>query len=547
MTMSEQLSSLPEYDDNPFIAKLPPILSPKEAWKALNDPPRFDAGERQLPAHIRLHCVRRLGNYFYPLQRHLDLQAEFDLMLRSGYLSRNPLTTDYVSRLRLGHERLVSRDFTISRGDVRSSADSFSLIGCSGVGKSKTIERILELYPKVIGHDEPFRVDQVVWCKLDCPYMGSPKQLCRSFFADIDTKLGSTYSRTYGGRDKTVDQLMLFMSQIANVHGLGVLILDEIQHLVEAKGAAGRELMNFLVTLVNTIGVPVIFIGTLAATSLLQESFRQARRADGSGSAVWHQLPRGSTWNSFVQDLWKYQWTRDTTPLTPEIMDVLYDESQGIVDIVIKLFMMCQYRAIRLGDSLGKPEELTVKLIRQVASEKFKIIKPMIQALRANDIQALAKYDDIRPLHDAAAQAFRDERQIISGVAVQAEAAVKPVGKDSTFGAVLEGLKHVGLADDVAEIMISEAMKEKPSANPLEIMAIIGSRIADPAPTEAKRAAPKPSLKLVEPVGLVATVAAGNDAGKSAYQSLKDAGFIGEPLKDLAALIHRGGKMMQRV
>ena len=37
-------------------------------------------------------------------------------------------------------------------------------------------------------------------------------------------------------------------------------------------------MLNFFVTLVNTIGLPVVMIGTTKAMSILQGEFRQARR-----------------------------------------------------------------------------------------------------------------------------------------------------------------------------------------------------------------------------------------------------------------------------
>ena len=51
------------------------------------------------------------------------------------------------------------------------------------------------------------------------------------------------------------------MSQIANVHAIGVLIIDEIQHLSMSKSGGVEKMLNFFVTLVNVIGLPVVMIG----------------------------------------------------------------------------------------------------------------------------------------------------------------------------------------------------------------------------------------------------------------------------------------------
>jgi hypothetical protein len=82
MTANNDGAELPEYSDNPLIAKLPPLLPTAEAWRALADQPRFHAGEREYPAHIRAHCIQRLGRYFEPVERHLQLEAAFAALLR---------------------------------------------------------------------------------------------------------------------------------------------------------------------------------------------------------------------------------------------------------------------------------------------------------------------------------------------------------------------------------------------------------------------------------------------------------------------------------
>ncbi|WP_226833955.1 ATP-binding protein [Acidithiobacillus ferrooxidans] len=313
---------LPEFRDNPFINRLPPQLSQRKAWQFLSDPPEFSPAERSYPIHLRMNCLYRLRRFFEPLEHHLRLESAFSTLLRQGYVSRNPLQTDYIRRLQDGHERILARDLTAGRHYVGGTAEGFALIGASGAGKSTAINRILSYYPQVITHDEPFSLQQVVWLKLDCPHQGSPKQLCMHFFQELDLALGTRTFAQFGKTRNPVDLMMAQMAQLANRHALGVLIIDEIQHLTLAKGVGRDALLNFLVTLINTIGIPVITIGTMGALSLFQDDFRQARRANGLGCAVWERLPPESAWDHFVNVLWKYQWTRQETPLTDEIRQI---------------------------------------------------------------------------------------------------------------------------------------------------------------------------------------------------------------------------------
>ena len=69
----------------------------------------------------------------------------------------------------------MSGDINAFRFDApKSTALSYSLIGCSGSGKSTTLQRILNLYPQVIYH-EKYNFTQLVYLKIDCPHDGSLK------------------------------------------------------------------------------------------------------------------------------------------------------------------------------------------------------------------------------------------------------------------------------------------------------------------------------------------------------------------------------------
>ncbi|WIV13234.1 hypothetical protein [Proteiniborus sp. MB09-C3] len=91
-----------------------------------------------------------------------------------------------------------------------------------------------------------------------------------------------------------------------------------------------------------------------------------------------------------INVIWGYQWTKKPTVLTDELTDTLYDQSQGIIDITVKLYDLAQTKAI----SSGK-EALTPELIKQVANESLRLVKPMLNALRTGNVREIAKYPDI--------------------------------------------------------------------------------------------------------------------------------------------------------
>lgn len=194
------MSDLPEYAGNPFIARLPPIHSAAEWFGRLETLPRHEDDDRLRPAHQRIHCVARLQSYFDPNERHLALASRIDLMIRQGYLGRNPLTTSYYQRLKNDQARIVRKDLAAEAVAMTSTASSLTLIGVSGMGKTISTTRILHRYPETIVHDDPFHIVQVPWVRLECPSTGSVKQLCLSFFARMDERLGTDFARRHAAR-----------------------------------------------------------------------------------------------------------------------------------------------------------------------------------------------------------------------------------------------------------------------------------------------------------------------------------------------------------
>jgi len=389
---------VPDYKNNPLIEALPPIWSSDEVVDLLSYDEGHDDDERQYDAHYRLHFVYRLFQYFQPLKQHVAIERHLSISIRQGYLHRNPLLPEYASSLVQGHEAIKAhKEYTVLKA-FRPTSAGFTIIGLSGVGKTSAIRNILSLYPQVIEHSSyqgvPLILKQVVWLKLDCPHDGSVKGLCMDFFEALDRAIGTNYFEANNKRGNTIDVLMVRMAQAARLHCLGVLVIDEMQHLSLAKSGGSEKMLNFFVTLVNTIGIPVLLIGTSRAKPILQGDFRQARRSSGLGSLIWDRMKNDAAWDIFILSMWNNQWTRNIVPLTDELKDALYNESQGIVDIVVKLYAMVQIRAIAL-----RKDTFTTADIQATASECFWTVKPMLDALRSGDSKKIEAFGDIAPVN----------------------------------------------------------------------------------------------------------------------------------------------------
>jgi len=128
--------------------------------------------------------------------------------------------------------------------------------------------------------------------------------------------MGTDFYKKVANSRKSVDYMLTLMCQVVRNTGLGLLIIDEVQHLCGARGLGDERMLNFFVTLVNTAGVPIILIATPKAMSILQSEFRQARRGSGQGDMIWERLQNDENFEILLNSLWQYQWTRRESVLT---------------------------------------------------------------------------------------------------------------------------------------------------------------------------------------------------------------------------------------
>ncbi|ACK70746.1 Tn7-like transposition protein C [Gloeothece citriformis PCC 7424] len=386
-----------EYNNNPMIETLPPILSQEQFIELVAQYPIHNYAERQLEAHERFHFIERLSRYFDPLSKTVDLQQTLSVLLMSGYISRNPLQPEYARRSRQIYNSIQAKDGQnlenyVTVSTALTTASGLTIIGESGLGKSTNLANILDLYPQVIIHPQ-HSVTQIVWLKVDCPHAGSLKGLCTDIFLSVDRLLGTNNFKKFGSKSNSEDYMLAQVAQIAHTHHLGLLVIDEMQNLANSR--RGRDdFLNFLVKMDNIIGIPVIRVGTNEAEPILTGNFRNARRGTGEGAVRWKRMENEENWQFFVEGMWEYQWTKTEVIYSEEISDALYYETQGIIDILIKLYKMVQWRAI----SLGKDEIITVDLIHQVAQEGLYLVKPMLDAIRSGDLVEMKKYRDIAPV-----------------------------------------------------------------------------------------------------------------------------------------------------
>lgn len=367
---------VPIFRANPFIAALSNPKNMAEMLSELTYMPESTNAERNISEASRILSCQQVYHFFQPNRNSLDVYSRLDSVLRWGYVNRNPLNPSTVERMnRLGNET------NCFQADLLPPTFGFTMIGVSGVGKTRTIERVLQTYPQVIRHTEyhglPLCCDQVVWLKCDCAPDGSLRGLFKNFMAALDNAIGTRYAELYDSSKYTMDQLLLAVRKMVMAHNVGILVIDELQHLCNLSGKISKTVLNVFVALVNQIGIPVITCGTNEAMDLFRNDFQQARRGSGKGEVFFERMSNDQEWNRFLGAMWRLQYTRTVVPLTDEMQDAFYSESLGIPYIATHLYDLAQEDAIMSGTESFTPAD-----IHRIATKKM-----LLTAKIRNDIR----------------------------------------------------------------------------------------------------------------------------------------------------------------
>ena len=529
---------LPHYKGNPMIEALPPSLSDEALFELFTVRPEFDPEQRSWSAAERLQMIGTLRRVLVPLRRHVELAQALDAMLRNGYVGRVPRTPEYARRCQAIYD--AQKGGTRQRSSTADFTSQLSalLMGLSGMGKTSVVKQWLTQFPEVIFHATT-NTYQVLYLHIEMPSDGSSiKGLAHAILHKMDQLIpGANYFRDYANGGRTgADSLMRSVARVLNMHFVGFIVADEIQNL--ANSNKGKQtVMTELVSACNELGVPILFIGTNKAGKVFNLDFRQSRRASGQGITAWDRLRHssdedgGDEWVDFIATIWQFQWVAKPIALDAQYVELMYHYSAGVIDVAVKLFASAQARAI-----LDGTEQLTPELLHNVYCNEFKLLHPMLDALRDDDLERLAQYEDIAPVGlDELLQSVERRRKAKASDAYK----VKPA--DTTFpGRVAAALVASGYGEQEAASAADEVAAEGKARNLAEgTLAAIGKLTAiKPVPrAKAKKKDDPPPAESFDdrPGDYRRAIQAARLAGTSIYTQLHGLGMA-RPFEDLVAL-----------
>ena len=538
---------IPRYRGNKLIEALPPSQTEDELIESLKFQPAFDRSSREWESHERMHELMSLTNIMVPLASHIQLARVLDSMMREGYVGRRPMSRDHVAIYQDINDHQRNRQPFRQSADTVTAQLSTALIGVSGMGKTTTVKRCLAHINPVIYHPE-LDLYQITHLHFEMPSDGKGvKALATSIISRIDELVpNANYYHDYVGSGKASgDALLSSAARLANKHCVGLLIPDEVQNMSNTR-KDDQIVMTELTSLSNRVKAPQLLIGTNKAHKILGLDFRQARRSLSLGLGNWHALPRSEPgynergesalvdgeWVDFMNALWVYQWVKKEVKLSKELLDRFYEYTQGVIDLAIKLFIVSQARAILDGS-----ETLSEQLIDDVYKSDMRLVHPMVEALRENDMVALMKYEDIAPI--SATDMLSDLERRFRGQ--RNRAASTRAGSEGFEQRLTSVGQALGLPVEDAASIAREINAEGTAKDMFDAATQLGKKMAAPKrPSKArsKKALAQASLSLdltARPLDYRNAVALASDGNTLIYDQLLTLGMVPET-EDLICL-----------
>lgn len=369
-----------DFYGNPFIETLPPRLSQIDFWRAIASEVDVPENLSELDVETLEHKAANIMKSVSPTPEYYDVYCDFLNVLKEGYQERNPV-----------HEATVrwqNQVATTAFRPTRTTAPSLKLTGFSGMGKTTLINSILTLIPPVIAHPEdgPLKreVLQVVYLKIDIPSDATVMEICLILAGEIDKIYGTNYREQYTKltRARCISKLVTLCTSLL----IGMIIFDEIHNICFAAPNERKHIFTLFDQLTQVAKIPTAKIGTSKANRLAESEFTNARRLGIPHE--WRNYTKDhESWQLLVDYAWEYQLLPHHVPLTPTLMNKLYQLTQGVPHCLFFLIEQSNKYCLRNGIDRFSEEVLDL-----IFDTKFSLMKPALIALRRGKVDA---FDDL--------------------------------------------------------------------------------------------------------------------------------------------------------
>lgn len=224
---------------------MPRMLVGKELDDAMKVFPEYDSKIREKSVTERLIALQDIYRLYIPSQMTREIYSKvYFSILRSLQKKQSILAV----RQHGENSKMIRQQ---SYESIIGGADSFLIIGDSGIGKSSAISRAVNILLEEPVWDTGY--SKIIPALLvQTPADASIKGLLLEVLRKVDEVLGTRYHDNAVRSRSTTDMLIGTVNQVSLSH-IGLLITDEIQNVVTNKN--GRNLIGTFSQLINSSGI----------------------------------------------------------------------------------------------------------------------------------------------------------------------------------------------------------------------------------------------------------------------------------------------------
>lgn len=171
-----------------IIDALPPMLTSKDLTEALSILPEYDRRICEKSEAERLIALSDLYRVYLPSPMSAEVYSKLYLALLRSLQKK--ITKEAICQKNENFKTVRRQEYS----SILGGADSFTIIGTSGIGKSAAISRAISLITEsgIIEVKKPFA--KIIPCiVLQCPFDSSVKGLLLEILRKVDEQLGSKY------------------------------------------------------------------------------------------------------------------------------------------------------------------------------------------------------------------------------------------------------------------------------------------------------------------------------------------------------------------
>lgn len=342
---------------------LPKMLMGGELEEEMSSLPPYNPQICTADAATRIMALTDIAEIYIPSQMSYEIYSKIYLAMLHSLKKKH--TVEAVRQGNLNHRRIQGLNYN----SVLGGSDSFSIIGPSGIGKSTALAKSIVLSggERIITTNNPYA--QIIPCvNIQCPHDCSVKGLLLEILSQVDMAIGTNYRQSATKYKASIDNIIGMVSQVS-LNNILLIVIDECQNICRNKN--GVNLVASMTQLINSSGVSICMVGLPETEDFFSQEMQLARRSVGLSYSA---LPYNDYFIRFCETLFSYQYVAHPSQITPELTELLYECTGGIIAILVSIILEAQQIAILTGR-----EELSKETILLAYRERHKNVQDFVK------------------------------------------------------------------------------------------------------------------------------------------------------------------------